>query len=87
MGYFITGLLCFIAGCVATIAIYNKRKKVIISDHTEVIEIIKKNAHQELKKIKEKLSKGTKEKDRDEIIKDIDNYFTVYGNPFDRDIE
>ena len=87
MGYFIVGLLCFIVGYILSNAIYNKRKKVIISDNTEVIEIIKKNAYQELKKIKKKLGQEVKEKDRDEIIKDIDDYFIVYGNPFDRDIE
>ncbi len=83
MGYFIVGILSFIAGVIICYQIVKKRKEELQVDSKLLLEMIKKNANAELKKIKEKLSKGTKEKDRDEIIKGIDNYFTLYGNPYD----
>ena len=83
MGYFIVGILSFIAGVIICYQIVKKRKEELQVDSKLLLEMIKKNANAELKKIKEKLSKGTKEKDRDEIIKGIDNYFILYGNPYD----
>ena len=83
MGYVIVGLLCFISGFILNHVMVRNDKKRVVLNEVEIKEMAKKNAEIELKKIKEKLSKGTKEKDRNEIIKDIDNYFTLYGNPYD----
>ena len=85
MGYVIVGILCFIIGYIFKQVLDRTDKKRVVLNEVEIKEMAKKNADVELKKIKEKLSKGTKEKDRDEIIKGIDNYFTVYGNPFSDD--
>ncbi len=87
MGYAIVGILCYIFGFISKWIMNRTDKKRVVLNEVEIKEMAKKNAEIELKKIKEKLSKGTKEKDRNEIIKDIDNYFIVYGNPYDRDIE
>ncbi len=83
MGYAIVGLVCFTSGCILCYIIMKKRKEELQLDSKLMIEIIKKNADTELKKIKKKLGKEVKEKDRNEIIEGIDNYFTVYGNPYD----
>ena len=83
MGYFIIGLLCYIFGFISNWIMNRTDKKRVVLNEVEIKEMAEKNAEIELKKIKEKLSKGTKEKDRNEIIKGIDNYFTVYGNPYD----
>ena len=87
MDYIIVGIILFIVGFVAGFILHqmmvkNDKERVILNE-MEIKEMAKKNADVELKKIKEKLSKGTKEKDRDDIIKGIDNYFTLYGNPYD----
>ncbi len=91
MDYVIVGIILFIVGFVAGFTLHqmmkrNDKKRVILNE-TEIKDIAKKKADEELVKIKGRLNKGTKEQDRDEIIKGIDNYFTVYGNPFDRNIE
>ncbi len=83
MGYFIVGLVCFIGGFIVNHMMKRNDKKRVVLNEVEIKEMAKKNAEIELKKIKEKLSKGTKEKDRNEIIKGIDNYFTLYGNSYD----
>lgn len=87
MGYVIVGMLCFIGGFIVNYMMKRNEKKGIVLKEVEVKEIAKKEAEKELEKIKVKLGKGTKEKDRDEIIKDIDDYFSKYGNPYDRDSE
>ncbi len=87
MDYIIVGIICFIAGFILHQMMIRNDKKRVILNEIEIKDISKKKADEELIKIKERLNKGTKEQDRDEIIKGIDNYFTVYGNPFDRNIE
>lgn len=87
MDYIIVGIICFVAGFILRQMMDRNDKKRVILNETEIKDIAKKKADEELVKIKERLNKGTKEQDRDEIIKGIDNYFTVYGNPFDRNIE
>ena len=87
MDYIIVGIICFVVGFIVHWTMVKNDKKRVILNETEIKDIAKKKADEELIKIKERLNKGTKEQDRDEIIKGIDNYFTVYGNPFDRNIE
>ncbi|KKK72480.1 hypothetical protein LCGC14_2903480, partial [marine sediment metagenome] len=72
MGYVIVGIILFIVGFGAGFILHqmmvkNDKKRVILNEK-EIKEMAKKGAEKELIKIKERLGKGTKEKDRDEII-------------------
>lgn len=83
MGYLIVGILCFIGGWLVEYFI-NKQKMIKVDlENDKLVELIKENANKELEKIKERLGKAVKEKDRDELIKDIDDYFSRYGCPND----
>ena len=85
MGYFIVGLLCFISGYILCHVVNREKKIAYIKDDIGIKEKIIENANEEIERIKRKLGKEIKERDRDEIIKDIDDYFLEY--PYDRDSE
>ena len=83
MGYVIVGILSFIVGYIVCQIINREKKETYIMDNEKIVKEVIENTHKEMEKIKEELGKEVKEKDRDEIIKDIDDYFEFYGYPTD----
>ena len=78
MDYIIVGIISFLVGFILHQMVVKNDKKRVILNEVEIKEMAKKGAEKELIKIKERLGKGTKEKDRDEIIHSVDDYFDKY---------